>query len=79
MNVNFLVFALVLLHVEKALQITQRVIGNFFSKTIAHNSAFASCVEAATIDEKLARLCVAARLSANVVSCQKLLEWDLPW
>jgi hypothetical protein len=60
------------------LQISERVISDFFSKTITHNPALASCVEAATIDEKLTRLCIATGFSTNVASCQKLVTWDLP-
>jgi len=50
-QVNFLVFTLVLFDVEKALQITQRVICNFFREAIAYNPSLASWVYAATIDE----------------------------
>ena len=78
--VFYLVFDMVLLHVEKALQISERVVRNFLSETITHNPTLASCVEAATIDEKLTRLCIAAGLSANIGSCQHLVTlWDLPW
>ena len=50
-QVDFLVFALILFDVEKALQITKCVICNFFREAIAYNSSLASWVYAATIDE----------------------------